>query len=785
MEKFKKEIANRDKKITQLESAVLALKEALIESAQKSEKLEKTRDPIENSSGDERVAALSKKVESLQNVLNKMREENATLSKLKDLPQENSTLKQQVETLGVTLTKTETKARKYAEDIKKYQQLITQYRESEKKIAGETDKKPTIDPDLDQKIKEQETQLQKQQATITSQQEKIQNLQKDLNSLQKELSNLQKEANRNNDNESSSKAPTMERSLPPQKGNRSNDNNNNETSSKPPASERALHPKKANTEKAAPAKSDAESKNQIKNNKLSEENVQQWEATKKLQKKVNNFQAKVSSLTQELDKANIQVAQLKEENERLKMDKDFLQTKYHALLAEKEERDKSPISDTLEHVVQLKNQILQLEEENERLKRLCELDKEKEIRTLKKENNDLSEQIKVLDSMLRSYAEDLNPGLRIKDLGNQVLALQKIQQEHDAQLLEKNNQILELRFEKETLNLQSTRMMGRVADLEALLALLHKPVDKFGLDSVLKKPSNALAMAASKSGAPSKSGKTPSIPRDIAELQQVTEALKRVIEKLRTENEILKKNAFSNVKYMEIVKENKSLRMQIQELEDSKKDEMKPRNLSAPETDRPMTNQQEYALLQDMNQQLQAKLERESKTVARLKKTIEEISEQNAELEKTLGAGDKRSLLKEKNELIEQSKILQNSINEKDSELERLKVAISELKSSLKKSERAKGQGSDANVTKVSTDLEKLTEEKQLLVAKVRQMKEQLEKLQEKTQKLEAENKSLKSELSAFDPSFFDEIEDMKYDLESAMNLNKEYEKKLRNAGLL
>lgn len=209
---------------------------------------------------------------------------------------------------------------------------------------------------------------------------------------------------------------------------------------------------------------------------------------------------------------------------------------------EKEAQQYSSLSPYVEHVLDLKSQITKLEgigilylkkilykinlfiylsEEVSRVTRVASVEKEQEINTLKQEKEGLAERVRVLELLLTACRDDLGAKIpqQTKELSVIVPKLQAEAQSHADVVMAKDNLIMELRFDKEELRRASSRLQARIADLELITQM-------------------------GGAGGPSK-GKE-------AELQSVVTALQNVAEKLKSENESLKKSAVPMSKYMDV-----------------------------------------------------------------------------------------------------------------------------------------------------------------------------------------------------------------------------------------
>ncbi len=151
------------------------------------------------------------------------------------------------------------------------------------------------------------------------------------------------------------------------------------------------------------------------------------------------------------------------------------------------------------------------------------MEKEQQIRQLENDKTLLEERAKVLEIMLASCRDDFGAKIpqQTKELMNLVNKLQAEAKTHADKELEKENIILELKFDKEDLKRTVSRLQAKIEDFEL--------VSKLG-------------------GGPSASSNS----KREAELQSVVTALQNVAEKLRVENESLKKSTVPNTKYVEV-----------------------------------------------------------------------------------------------------------------------------------------------------------------------------------------------------------------------------------------
>ena len=162
-------------------------------------------------------------------------------------------------------------------------------------------------------------------------------------------------------------------------------------------------------------------------------------------------------------------------------------------------------------------------EEVSGLNRIAHVEKDQQIVTLTHKNASLEERVQVLELLLVACRDDMGAKLphQTKELTLLVPKLQAELQSQTDVVLARDNLIMELRFDKEELKRAASRLQTKNTDLELI------------------------AQIGTNATATSNKGKE-------AELQGVITALQKVAERLKTENENLRKTAIPNSKYMEV-----------------------------------------------------------------------------------------------------------------------------------------------------------------------------------------------------------------------------------------
>ncbi|KAL3061051.1 hypothetical protein OYC64_009289 [Pagothenia borchgrevinki] len=366
---------------------------------------------------------------------------------------------------------------------------------------------------------------------------------------------------------------------------------------------------------------------------------------------------------------------------------------------------------------------------------------------------------------------------------------------------------LELRFQLEQANKDLPRLKNQVADLKEMCSALKK--EKAEVDKKLMHIRGA-----------GHSGKT------VPELEKTIGLMKKVVERVQRENETLKKSGASSNqdKISALEQQNEKLKTDYEKLKSAGEAELRSKLESK-------TKGLEKIVME--NERLRKEIKREMETVERMKVTKASVEVTNekleAELEETKqrlraslskpiseGAGSKTS----KSTVV--TRMFENKMKELEKDLSQKTSSLSEVKQQLKEV-KEREESAQINIRKLedqvdmlkkfpsagktergftkelqkkgllSSDLEKEnTELKQKLNTYSERYGETSSKLDhgalkqllhvaqtEKTQ-LQTEVQKLKGELENFDPSFFEEIEDLKYNYNSEVTKNILLEEQLR-----
>jgi chromosome segregation ATPase len=208
---------------------------------------------------------------------------------------------------------------------------------------------------------------------------------------------------------------------------------------------------------------------------------------------------------------------------------------------------------------------------------LIDFEKLKDIKQLKQKVYDLETQNVALQRIVSVEKEHVIieqqhiANMGTKELQDNVEMLNRIHQLEQI-IFDKEKLNLELMFDRENFNIEKTRLMNHIKDLELVQSIQEEMINKLqenhsGLNKIIVDLGNVLPHDVLKNHPPSSA---PANARrghhqyDTRDLEAVIDAMKRVIEKLQAE----KRQTISNVKYMEVLKENKIVKKQLQELDE-------------------------------------------------------------------------------------------------------------------------------------------------------------------------------------------------------------------------
>ncbi|KAJ3152611.1 hypothetical protein HDU89_001304 [Geranomyces variabilis] len=270
-------------------------------------------------------------------------------------------------------------------------------------------------------------------------------------------------------------------------------------------------------------------------------------------------------------------------------------------------------------------------------------------------------------------------------------------------------------------------------------------------------------------------------------LLTIVEHVARICERLRLENESFKKHGSTHTRYMDAVREIKRLKSEIAESEESKRAADQAGRKSA-------VVEEENAKLR---KQVRTHRERQLKVAAK----ANELEKANAELERELEGLRKAVIGNVANDSTGHAEQLEQRVKELKAELAERDAMVQDLLSP-DKSETGRLA---AETRKLKNEVEmwrsrsnKLTEELAAMTTRQRrspspnlretewaaqqkQARDDILALHKKLEAKEKQNEELQEELSAFDPAFFEELSDLKWNYSEAVRVNVQYEEVIRD----
>jgi centrosomal protein CEP290 len=389
--------------------------------------------------------------------------------------------------------------------------------------------------------------------------------------------------------------------------------------------------------------------------------------------------------------------------------------------------------------------VLELQEHNERLARDLNVDKRIKTDTERHAREELDRQLRLTKEELESKEQQLRVALEdksnailnerskeVRRLETVVSTLRAREEGLEGDLLAAQNEIVRLRFESEHSELRLQRWQRRVRELESL------------------------PLAVGKAELPDKGGGVKKKSKEDEEMERFVRSTKTALDKLHRENENLRANSASNAKYMDIVKECKMLKQaladrdrEIVTLTDKLNGLKEQMDKKAKINEKCLSLERQLKGLDDNCKNLQSKLSDKERLVLRLESEV-------AAARETAGhdgmVNDRvRELSEERDRLDEEAKKHKRAAQEAQSKLVEANRQIgvaerraTEFENKYEEAIKAKPTGRQAHDERSASQ-------------------EELKKMRDELSKVKLENEELKGELNCFDPAFFDEIEDLKY----------------------
>lgn len=522
-----------------------------------------------------------------------------------------------------------------------------------------------------------------------------------------------------------------------------------------------------------------------------------WEAEKKLQKRLGVLEKRLTDLVTENDDLRAQLLKQTKEQQSSAVSKrdktnnnnNATATAAHADTAKKTAASHAPSLEDIQALETAHARIFSLESQVQQLTRKCDVELTNQVRQLAHQLSSTQQKLRAAELEVVQYEERRKKersGERLRQSEDRFLTEERLRDEVDfarrqrteleSALLDRDAKALELRFENETLNSDRVRLQRRIHELEEH----NKTLQTLNTGLPFARPSN--------NAASSNTGGNAS--RREQELEAVVESMRRVVDKLKADNERLRRSTLTATssaavaapasplrdashppataatatsavdferKYQVERKKNEKLNEELQALQQkaATKDDQaqklaqKQQQVVALQKKLQKKEEDEKRLTQDAER---STLERET-----LQRRVEQLQTQlQQQLQQQQG---RKPHLADEEDVVRKVAALQ-------AENDVLQLEISDLRNALR-SNANNNNSSSNNSSSISNN-----NNSRSATASSAPSAQHVQALAA----LQAENDKLRAELSAFDLDFFEEIENLKFAHAEAMRKLRLYE---------
>ncbi|KAL7885493.1 hypothetical protein AOLI_G00057880 [Acnodon oligacanthus] len=547
----------------------------------------------------------------------------------------------------------------------------------------------------------------------------------------------------------------------------------------------------------------AERKTTVKDDKSSKEELVRWEEGKKWQARMEKVRNILKEKEKETDSLSKQLSTLKELYGRLEQEKVALQKKLKSRGVTADQVVGARTLEADQEIEALMKRNCELEQQIEIIKQQQALPRDAAMEDMNIRNRYLEERLHSLESQLAKEPPS-RPSTSGRGSGTPSQREHELQKEN----LKLSTENLELRFKLEQANKDLPRLKDQVSDLKEMCNVLKKEKAE-----VEKKLGHVRGSG--------RSGKT------VPELEKTIALMKKVVEKVQRENESLKKSSTTATQEQltSLEREHEKLKAEYDELKGKMEVQLTSRLESK-------TKGMEKIVME--NERLRRDIKKESETAEKLrveKASLEVKNEKlRAELEETV---QKLLLAQSRGPSLERadskswkstvvSRLFENKMKELESELSKKNASLSELKLQLteayEKEQRAQhtiiqlkeqvallknipigattDEGLALEFQSVRLANNQLEREKVQLLQQIKKYEEQFgtskagpgyKELQAQIKAANAEKSQLQDEvrrmtkeLANFDPTFFEELEDLKFNYNVEVKKNIILEEQLK-----
>uniref|UniRef100_A0A8C1J663 Centrosomal protein 290 n=1 Tax=Cyprinus carpio TaxID=7962 RepID=A0A8C1J663_CYPCA len=514
-----------------------------------------------------------------------------------------------------------------------------------------------------------------------------------------------------------------------------------------------------------------------KEDKSFKEEILRWEEGKKWQARVEKVRSVLKEKEKEVESLSKQLTTIKELYSRLEQEKVGLQKK---LKGRGVSADQVVGVRTLEadrEIEELQKRNAELEQQIKVIKQQQALPRDAAIEDITIRNRYLEERLHSLEGQL-SKESPSRPSTSGRGSGTPSQREHELQKEN----LKLSTDNLELRFQLEQANKDLPRLKDQVSDLKEMC-------------SVLKKEKAEVEKRLSYVRGSGRSGKT------IPELEKTIALMKKVVEKVQRENESLKKTSEANVQEQlaTLERDHEKLKSENEKLKQKQEEQLKARLESK-------TKGIEKIMME--NERLRKDIKKEAEAAEKLRVAKASLEVANEKLKAELEETNQRLLLAQskgpsleaadsktwKSSVV--SRLFENKMKGLESEIAKKNSSISELKVQLKEANEKQQARQHAvsqlkeqvellkNIPVEATTDEGLAREYQSLRLANKQLEREKAQLLRQIQWYDEiqrdEVKKLTRELENFDPTFFEELEDLKYNYNLEVKKNIILEEQLK-----
>ncbi|MCJ8734467.1 hypothetical protein PDJAM_G00235690 [Pangasius djambal] len=545
----------------------------------------------------------------------------------------------------------------------------------------------------------------------------------------------------------------------------------------------------------------AEKKAAVKDDKCNKEELVRWEEGKKWQARMEKVRNLLKDKEKETESLCKQLATLKELYGRLEQEKLSLQRKLKSrgVTADQVVGTRATLEADKE-IEELKKRNCELEQQIEIIKQQQALPRDAAMEDMNIRNRYLEERLHSLESQLAKEP------LSRPSTSGRGSAGTPTQREHELQKenLKLSSENLELRFQLEQANKDLPRLKAQVSDLKEMCDALKKEKAE-----VEKKLGNIRGSAQS-----GRSGKT------VPELEKTIALMKKVVERVQRENETLKKSSGTAIQEQLTTLQHEHEKLKAEH------DRMKERNQLTSKLESQAKGMERIVM---ENERLRRDIRKESEAAEKLRVEKSSLEVRNEKLKLELEETNQKLLLAQsKGPSIDRAdsktwkskvvtRLFENKMKDLENELSKKNASVSELKQQLAES-REKEQTTRQAVAQLKEQVEllknipsdgltkefksislanhQLEKEKLRLLEQIQKYEEQFgthmdgagyKELQAQIKAVSAEKSQLQDEvrrmtkeLANFDPTFFEELEDLKFNYNVEVKKNIILEEQLK-----